>query len=59
MYNNRIDNEGEDRKLELRSLREGKWFFDFIRAEEMLYIHVFEINMAIEIFKQREERKCK
>ena len=59
MYNNRIDNEGEDRKLELRSLREGKWFFDFIRAEEMLYIHVFEINMVIKIFKQREEQKCK
>ena len=31
---------------ELRSLREGKWFFDFSRAEETLYIHVFEINMV-------------
>ena len=26
---------------ELQSLREGKRFFDFIRAEEMLYIHAF------------------
>ena len=26
---------------ELGSLREGKQFFDFIRAEETLYIHAF------------------
>ena len=40
----------------LQSLREGKWFFDSIRAKETLYIHVFEINMAVKIFKQREEQ---
>ena len=42
---------------ELQSLREGKQFFDFIRAEETLYIHVFEINMVVKIFQTKGRMK--